>query len=104
MGYLFRIDNDNIIDATFRGSIGRFINHSCDPNCFARTILVDNSPRIVIYSKKRIVPATRSPLTTSSSARKKSSPATAEPPTVLAILIDDPVLCQCTVSVSCLNG
>ena len=54
--YLFRIDNDNIIDATFRGSIGRFINHSCDPNCFARTILVDNSPRIVIYSKKRIVP------------------------------------------------
>lgn len=28
--YLFRIDEDTIIDATFKGNSARFINHSCD--------------------------------------------------------------------------
>lgn len=28
--YLFRIDEDTIIDATFKGNLARFINHSCD--------------------------------------------------------------------------
>lgn len=32
--YLFRIDNDTIIDATFRGNLARFINHCCDVRSF----------------------------------------------------------------------
>ncbi len=28
--YFFRIDKDNIIDATMKGNLARFINHSCD--------------------------------------------------------------------------
>lgn len=28
--YLFRIDDDTIIDATKTGNLARFINHSCD--------------------------------------------------------------------------
>ncbi len=28
--YLFRIDEDTIIDATFKGNLARFINHSCE--------------------------------------------------------------------------
>jgi SET domain-containing protein len=27
--YLFRIDDENIIDATRKGGIARFVNHSC---------------------------------------------------------------------------
>ena len=33
--YMFRAGPDEIIDATLRGSRARYINHSCDPNCFA---------------------------------------------------------------------
>jgi SET domain-containing protein len=28
--YLFRVDDDTIIDATKRGNLARFINHSCE--------------------------------------------------------------------------
>jgi histone-lysine N-methyltransferase SETD1 len=28
--YLFRVDDDTIIDATMKGNLARFINHSCD--------------------------------------------------------------------------
>ncbi|PHH71470.1 hypothetical protein CDD82_6490 [Ophiocordyceps australis] len=36
--YLFRIDDDTVIDATKKGGIARFINHSCMPNCTAKII------------------------------------------------------------------
>ena len=52
--YLFRINDDTVIDATKRGGIARFINHSCDPNCTAKIITVDHSPRIVIYALQDI--------------------------------------------------
>jgi hypothetical protein len=52
--YLFRIDEDTIIDATFKGNLARFINHSCEPNCYARIITVDGQKKIVIYSKREI--------------------------------------------------
>lgn len=48
--YLFRIDEDTVIDATKMGGIARFINHSCTPNCTAKIIRVDTSKRIVIYA------------------------------------------------------
>lgn len=38
------------------GSAARFINHSCDPNCYAQVILVQNDPKIVIYSLRDIAP------------------------------------------------
>jgi histone-lysine N-methyltransferase SETD1 len=53
--YLFRMADDEIVDATKKGGIARFINHSCDPNCTAKIIKVDGTPRIVIYALKDIV-------------------------------------------------
>ncbi|KAK2708319.1 histone-lysine N-methyltransferase SETD1-like isoform X2 [Artemia franciscana] len=52
--YLFRIDLESIIDATKCGNLARFINHSCNPNCYARIITIDNQKKIVIYSKQQI--------------------------------------------------
>lgn len=52
--YLFRIDEDSVVDATKKGGIARFINHSCSPNCTAKIIRVDGTKRIVIYALKDI--------------------------------------------------
>ncbi|KAL1128908.1 hypothetical protein AAG570_013442 [Ranatra chinensis] len=52
--YLFRIDLDTIIDATKCGNLARFINHSCNPNCYAKIITIDSQKKIVIYSKQQI--------------------------------------------------
>eukprot|EP00300_Choanocystis_sp_HF-7_P022246 c21430_g1_i1.p1 GENE.c21430_g1_i1~~c21430_g1_i1.p1 ORF type:complete len:404 (+),score=109.79 c21430_g1_i1:92-1213(+) len=53
--YLFRIDEHTIIDATRKGNLARFINHCCDPNCYAKVIQVGDEKRIVIYSKRDIL-------------------------------------------------
>ena len=37
--YMFRIDDDYIIDATFFGGKARYLNHSCDANCWAQKII-----------------------------------------------------------------
>ncbi|XP_051950703.1 histone-lysine N-methyltransferase SETD1B [Xyrauchen texanus] len=52
--YLFRVDQDTIIDATKFGNLARFINHSCNPNCYAKVITVESQKKIVIYSRQPI--------------------------------------------------
>ncbi|PSS02395.1 hypothetical protein BD289DRAFT_359534 [Coniella lustricola] len=52
--YLFRIDDDAVVDATKKGGIARFINHSCAPNCKASIIRVEGTKRIVIYAERAI--------------------------------------------------
>ncbi|KFY73413.1 hypothetical protein V499_06469 [Pseudogymnoascus sp. VKM F-103] len=52
--YLFRIDENTVVDATKRGGIARFINHSCMPNCTAKIIKVEGTRRIVIYALRDI--------------------------------------------------
>jgi [histone H3]-lysine4 N-trimethyltransferase SETD1 len=52
--YLFRIDDNYVIDATKKGGIARFINHSCTPNCTAKIIRVEGTKRIVIYALRDI--------------------------------------------------
>ncbi|KAI5067133.1 hypothetical protein GOP47_0017661 [Adiantum capillus-veneris] len=52
--YLFRIDNETVVDATKRGGLARFINHSCEPNCFTKIITVEGLKKIFIYSKRPI--------------------------------------------------
>jgi SET domain-containing protein len=50
--FLFKIDENTTIDASLRGSIARYINHSCDPNCEA----VWEDRRIYIEAIKNIQP------------------------------------------------
>ena len=52
--YLFRVDENTVIDASKRGGIARFINHCCEPSCTAKIIKVDGKKRIVIYALRDI--------------------------------------------------
>lgn len=54
--YLFRVDGEWVVDATKKGGLARFINHSCDPNCVTRIIEVAGTKHIVIHSKRAIQP------------------------------------------------
>ncbi|KAI7887257.1 uncharacterized protein EV154DRAFT_520736 [Mucor mucedo] len=54
--YLFRVDDDTVIDATKSGNVARFINHCCAPNCSAKIITVDKHKKIVIYANRDIEP------------------------------------------------
>ncbi|XP_039679910.1 histone-lysine N-methyltransferase 2A isoform X7 [Perca fluviatilis] len=52
--YMFRIDDYEVVDATVHGNAARFINHSCEPNCYSRVITVDSQKHIVIFASRRI--------------------------------------------------
>ncbi|KAJ9186261.1 hypothetical protein P3X46_001859 [Hevea brasiliensis] len=52
--YLFRLDDGYVVDATKRGGIARFINHSCEPNCYTKVITVEGQKKIFIYAKRFI--------------------------------------------------
>lgn len=52
--YMFRIDDCEVVDATMHGSAARFINHSCEPNCYSKVISVDGKKHIVIFANRAI--------------------------------------------------
>lgn len=52
--YMFRIDDERVIDATRAGSIAHLINHSCEPNCYSRVITVSGDEHIIIFAKRDI--------------------------------------------------
>lgn len=54
--YFMALRSDAIIDATTRGNISRFINHSCDPNAETQKWTVNGELRIGFFST-RYIPA-----------------------------------------------
>ncbi|XP_051965919.1 histone-lysine N-methyltransferase 2B [Xyrauchen texanus] len=52
--YMFRIDDFDVVDATMHGNAARFINHSCEPNCYSRVINVEGQKHIVIFALRTI--------------------------------------------------
>ncbi|XP_069057249.1 histone-lysine N-methyltransferase 2B isoform X2 [Pleurodeles waltl] len=52
--YMFRIDDFDVVDATMHGNAARFINHSCEPNCYSRVIHVEGQKHIVIFALRKI--------------------------------------------------
>ncbi|KAL6012053.1 hypothetical protein ACLOJK_002528 [Asimina triloba] len=47
--YFFRIDKEHIIDATCKGGIARFVNHSCLPNCVAKVLSLRNEKKVWLH-------------------------------------------------------
>ncbi|VDP18917.1 unnamed protein product [Schistosoma margrebowiei] len=52
--YMFRLDDDTVIDATVCGGLARYINHSCQPNCLAEFVNFGGHSHIVIITNRRI--------------------------------------------------
>jgi SET domain-containing protein len=57
--YMFRLDLQRIVDATMIGCMARFMNHSCQPNAYAKIINVDTDlgqdKKIVVFANRNIV-------------------------------------------------
>jgi hypothetical protein len=52
--YMFRLDQRWIVDATKKGNIARFINHSCDPNCYTKIVAINGQNKIIVFSHRPI--------------------------------------------------
>lgn len=46
--YLFRVDDDVVVDATHKGNIARLMNHCCTPNCTAKILTLQGEKRIAL--------------------------------------------------------
>lgn len=53
--YFMALSSDCVIDATKKGNISRFINHSCDPNAETQKWTVNGELRIGFFSKTPIM-------------------------------------------------
>ncbi|XP_066943900.1 histone-lysine N-methyltransferase 2C-like isoform X12 [Macrobrachium rosenbergii] len=53
--YMFRLDDQRVVDATVTGGLARYINHSCGPNCYTETIEVERDLKILIISNRKII-------------------------------------------------
>lgn len=55
---LYQENSPYAINGERKGNIGRFLNHSCDPNCFAQNVFVDSHdlrfPWLAFYSLRHI--------------------------------------------------
>ncbi|GAA5839208.1 hypothetical protein JCM9279_002627 [Rhodotorula babjevae] len=52
--YFMALDRDVFIDATKKGGKGRFLNHSCNPNCYVSKWTVSKKMRMGIFTKRDV--------------------------------------------------
>ncbi|KAG7191352.1 histone methyltransferase set2 [Scheffersomyces spartinae] len=52
--YFMMLNKDSFIDATLKGSLARFVNHSCSPNAFVDKWVVGEKLRMGIFAKRSI--------------------------------------------------
>jgi hypothetical protein len=52
--YMFRVDDERVVDATHSGSLAHLINHSCEPNCYSRLVAARGKDRIIAFAKHDI--------------------------------------------------
>ncbi|KAI2785007.1 hypothetical protein F4815DRAFT_1064 [Daldinia loculata] len=54
--YFMSLTKNEFVDATKKGNLGRFCNHSCNPNCYVDKWVVGSKLRMGIFASRRIQP------------------------------------------------
>ena len=54
--YFMALSKDQFVDATCKGNISRFINHSCDPNSETQKWTVNGELRVGFFTKRSVQP------------------------------------------------
>ena len=52
--YFMSLSKGEFVDATKKGNLGRFCNHSCNPNCYVDKWVVGDKLRMGIFAEKNI--------------------------------------------------
>ncbi|MBW0494768.1 hypothetical protein O181_034483 [Austropuccinia psidii MF-1] len=52
--YFMQLQGEEYIDATKKGGTGRFLNHSCNPNCYIGKWVVGRQMRMGIFTKRAV--------------------------------------------------
>ena len=52
--YFMSLQNGVFVDATRKGNLGRFCNHSCNPNCYVDKWVVGDKLRMGIFAKRDV--------------------------------------------------
>jgi SET domain-containing protein len=52
--YFMSLSKGEFVDATKKGNLGRFCNHSCNPNCYVDKWVVGDKLRMGIFAEKKI--------------------------------------------------
>ncbi|GES66946.1 SET and WW domain protein [Aspergillus terreus] len=52
--YFMSLSKGEFVDATKKGNLGRFCNHSCNPNCYVDKWVVGEKLRMGIFAERRI--------------------------------------------------
>lgn len=52
--YFMSLTKGEFVDATKKGNLGRFCNHSCNPNCYVDKWVVGDKLRMGIFAERRI--------------------------------------------------
>lgn len=56
--YMFALDENDadsrVVDATRKGNLARFANHSCAPNCLAKSVVLANERRVVLFTTRDV--------------------------------------------------
>lgn len=52
--YFMSLNKGEFVDATKRGNMGRFCNHSCNPNCYVDKWVIGDKLRMGIFTERRV--------------------------------------------------